>query len=178
MAHDRQAPKGKRPPEPLTSATLRSLALHYVGRYATSSGKLSGYLSRKLRERGWQDSADPQPSAVIEEFVRLGYIDDAGFAAARKGALLRRGFGSVRIRATVRHSGVGDNVVERESRLDDETAREAALAFARRKRIGPFSTTPSDTNAHGKAVAAMMRAGHEYRMVREILGDKHENFAD
>lgn len=178
MARDRQPPKGRRPLQPLTSNSLRSLALHYVGRYATSSGKLLHYLTRKLRERGWTDDGEPALGDLISEFARLGYIDDAGFAAARKGSLLRRGFGSSRIRATLRHNGVGDTLAESESRLDAETSRQAALAFARRKRLGPFSPSGADEKARNKAFAAMMRAGHDYRLIREILGAPHENYPD
>ncbi len=41
----------RRPPRPLDAALLDELALGYVARFATSTGKLSAYLNRKLRER-------------------------------------------------------------------------------------------------------------------------------
>ena len=66
-----------RKPHPLNSAKLDELALSHVGRFATTRGKLEAYLARKIRERGWDDEAEPQPAAIAARFVELGYIDDA-----------------------------------------------------------------------------------------------------
>ncbi|MFX8715885.1 hypothetical protein ABTM38_19645, partial [Acinetobacter baumannii] len=69
----------RRPPVPLDPARLDELALDYVARFATSTGKLAAYLRRKLRERGWaEDIAPPDLSALIGRFVERGFIDDAG----------------------------------------------------------------------------------------------------
>ena len=51
---------------------LRDLAIHYVGRYATSRKKLSDYLLRKLRERGWESENAADVEGLIADFVRLG----------------------------------------------------------------------------------------------------------
>ena len=48
---------------------LRDLALHYVGRYATSRKKLSDYLRRKLRER--RSVAGP-PDGRLRNFLVVG----------------------------------------------------------------------------------------------------------
>ena len=48
---DRRRPSRERkPPRPLDAARLNEMALAYVARFATSAGKLSDYLRRKLRE--------------------------------------------------------------------------------------------------------------------------------
>lgn len=155
--------------KPLTAETLRALALHYVGRYATSSGKLRLYLQRKLRDRGWEASDEPPLDDLIGQFVDAGYVDDAGYASAKRASLLRRGFGAARVRQTLRHSGVGTELAERESRIDDESARQAALDFARRKHIGPFARAEPDPRQRQKDVASMLRAGHDFSLIREIL---------
>ena len=55
---------GHRPRPPVGAAKLDELALSYVGRFATSRGKLVDYLRRKLRERGWEGEGDPPLAAI------------------------------------------------------------------------------------------------------------------
>lgn len=82
MAHNaRPVMTSKRPPPPLDEDALRELALRYVGRFATSRGKLLAYLARKLRERGWGGEAPADPEALVARFAELGYVDDSGFAS-------------------------------------------------------------------------------------------------
>ena len=81
---------------PLDRARLNELALAYVARFATSGGRLSAYLARKIRERGWDDEVPPDVAALVETMVGRGYVDDAGFALARGAGMMRRGFGARR----------------------------------------------------------------------------------
>ncbi|MFX8922223.1 hypothetical protein ABTN04_19345, partial [Acinetobacter baumannii] len=86
----------------LDPARLNELALAYAARFATSAGKLSAYLKRKVRERGWEgegDAADAM-AAVVGRMVELRYVDDVAFAQARGSGLLRRGYGARRIEET------------------------------------------------------------------------------
>ncbi len=175
MTQDRQPRQGKRPPKPLTSASLRALALHYAGRYATSSGRLASYLSRKLRERGWDDGGEPDLDVLVEDFARLGYIDDAGFASAKRTALLRRGYGPARVRSALHQSGVGKALAVSESAIDDSTVSQASLDFSRRRRFGPYAVGEVDPKARQRAFAAMVRAGHDYAIITEILGQRAES---
>ena len=63
----------ERLPKPLNRVKLRDLALHYVGRYATSRAKLAAYLTRKIRERGWEEGeSEADIDGMIEDFNRLG----------------------------------------------------------------------------------------------------------
>ena len=61
------------------------MALFYVGRFATSRAKLTSYLKRKIRERGWDGGGEPDVEAVTERLVRLGYIDDRGICSVEGG---------------------------------------------------------------------------------------------
>ncbi|MBO0750062.1 MAG: RecX family transcriptional regulator, partial [Porphyrobacter sp.] len=88
----------RRAPKPLDSARLQELALAYVARFSTTAAKLERYLLRKLRERGWDGPGEPQPGALVERYVELGYVDDEAFARARASGLLRRGYGERRVR--------------------------------------------------------------------------------
>ena len=153
---------------PLDAAALDRLALRYVERFATTRGRLAAYLTRKIRERGWDgDPADPV--AVAERMAALGYVDDRAFAEARGTALARRGFGARRVTADWRAAGIGEEDAGALAPEVEARAVEAALAFARRKRIGPYGTGEVDRDLRHKHLAAMLRAGHGMDLARRIV---------
>jgi len=170
MSRQQQASRPGRPRPALDPATIRALALHYVGRYATTQARLRQYLDRKLRERGWAESVPlPDLEQLVSEFARLGYVDDDSFAANRVTSLLRRGYGEKRLNSALRQAGIAADKAELAARVDRDSARNAAMAFARRRRLGPFGPPLSDAKARTRAVAAFLRAGHSFEIVREIL---------
>lgn len=154
---------------PLNPARLERLALRYVERYATSRAKLAAYLARKLRERGWEGCDDPDADALVERIAALGYVDDAAFASARSEALGRRGYGARRVDHALRAAGIDetDGAVARQGAR--ERAWDAALIYARRRRIGPCAAQTPDPAAREKALAAMLRAGHGFDIARKIV---------
>jgi regulatory protein len=154
---------------PLDEPALRRIALHYSGRYATTRAKLQAYLLRKISERGWDGACEPPVAALVERFAALGYVDDRAFGEARAAALTRRGYGERRVGDALKAAGIG----EEESTAIRESARhqalDAALAFARRRRIGPFAAQKADRDEARRHIAAMMRAGHPLDLARRIL---------
>lgn len=164
-------PPRKRP-RPLDPGRLDELALAYVARFATSAGKLSDYLRRKLRERGWAGEEAPDVGAVVARMVRLRYVDDAGFARARGQGLLRRGYGARRIGQALGAAGIGEALRE-EGLGSQRERREAALTMARKRRFGPFGRDSGegrhDPATREKQVAAMLRAGHPLASARAMV---------
>lgn len=164
----------KRPPKPLNSAKIEELALAYVARFATSAGKLEAYLRRKLRERGVAEGEEePDIGALVARFAARGYIDDAGYARARSGDLLRRGYGRRRIAQALHGAGIEEEI--REACIPDTARlRSAALAMARKRRFGPFYAGPGEDAAdrhkrREKQLAAMLRAGHDFEIARTVI---------
>lgn len=159
---------------------LEELALAYVARFATSAGKLRAYCARKLRERGHSGAEEGAPApdidALVTRFVAKGYIDDAGFARARTGSLLRRGYGARRVGEALRADGIAEELRAQVAPAEAER-REAAAAYARRRRYGPFARdlrVVPDRAAHEKQLAALMRAGHDPAHARRVLGAASE----
>ena len=165
---------------PLTEANLRDLALHYAARFASTGARLEAYLSRKIRERGLAEDAegrtiDPDLTALVARLAELGYVDDDAYARMRARDLGARGYGARRVEESLRHAGVGDAL--RAAHAPGEAAsRRAAVLMAQKRRLGPFGTRPdaetdpsTQRKAHEKAVAAMLRAGHQYEHVKAIL---------
>lgn len=159
----------KQPPKPLDAPQLQRLALDYVGRYATTRAKLASYLRRKIRERGWDGDDVPPTDSIVERFVVLGYINDHLFAESRADSMLRRGYGFHRITTALQQAGIDQDITQTLRQKIADGAIEAALAFARRKRIGPFSREPYDAVQRNRAFAALIRAGHSFDISQQIL---------
>lgn len=144
------------------------MALRYVARYATTRARLRAYLARKLRERGWAGEREPDLEGLERRFCELGYVDDSAFAIARSRALASRGYGKRRLDEKLRQAGVGEEDGAAARELAEAQAIEAALRFAERRRIGPFAAERADRPAREKAIAAMIRAGHDLQLARAI----------
>jgi len=149
----------RRPVPPLDRAALDRLALRYVERFATTRGKLAAYLTRKIRERGF-DGTPPDPAEIAERFAELGYVNDRLYAESKAAAMARRGLGARRVGEALRYAGVEAEDAEAIAPQVDARAGQSAIDFARRKRIGPFAAEPADRDRIAKQVAAMVRAGH------------------
>ncbi|WP_336961636.1 regulatory protein RecX [Sphingobium aquiterrae] len=155
-----------RPRPPLDEESLRALALHYAGRYATTRARLAAYLHRKIGERGWGEEAPADVDALVDRFADLRYVDDAAYAQMKGEALVRRGYGARRIGETLRAAGVGEEDRQRPESAARANRWDAAHILARRKRIGPFATAPADRPTREKQIAAFLRAGHDYDTAR------------
>ncbi len=161
--------KPRRPPAPLNQERLQELALAYVGRFATTRAKLGAYLTRKLRERGWDGSSDPDVDGIADRFASQGYVDDAAYALSKSRSLSGRGYGPARVDQSLRVAGISDSDGEAARELADGEAIEAALRFAARRRIGPYADREPDPKARDKALSAMVRAGHRFGLARAVL---------
>lgn len=160
-------PQSRGTAAPLDGAALHRLAISYVGRYAVTRAMLARYLRRKLAERGWAEDGTAPVAAIVEKCARLGYVDDAAFAAQRGATLARRGFGAARIRAALRAAGVEPEEAGPDA---DAAALAAALVFARRKRLGPYAEAVRDRDQQRRDLGAMLRAGHAPELARRIVG--------
>lgn len=160
---------GPRPRPPLTAAKLDELALHYVGRFATSKGKLIDYLRRKVRERGWEGERDADPVAVAERLAGYGYIDDAAFALSKARALGGRGYGARRVGQALHAARINEDDGAAARELADEEKVDAALRMARKRRVGPYANAPLDQVQREKAIGGMLRAGHGFALARAIV---------
>lgn len=169
----------KKPVPPLDSAALERLALRYVERFSTTRARLVTYLVRKIRERGW-DGPERDPALIAEKFAELGYIDDRAFGEARAAAMGRRGLGQRRVTGALRQAGLDEDDSAAIVPGVEDRALETALAFAKRRRIGPFSLEPADRAQREKHIGAMIRGGHDFTLSRKIAsllpGESLDNY--
>lgn len=159
----------RRPLPPLNAADLERFALRYVERYATTRGRLADYLRRKIRERGWGDEAAPDPVGLAQRLADLGYVNDRLFAESKASAMGRRGLGARRVDQALRHAGIEHDDLDAVAPAVAAEAVSSAIAFARRKRIGPFAQALAERPQQEKQLAAMLRAGHALEISRKIV---------
>lgn len=157
----------KRPLPPLDSPSIERLALRYVERFATTRAKLATYLNGKIGQRGF-DGTPPDTTIIAERFASAGYIDDRAFGEARARAMARRGLGARRVSGALRHAGINEDDSAAIAPAIADRAAEAAVTFARKRRIGPFADQPADRSTREKHIAAMIRAGHDFGLARRI----------
>lgn len=158
--------RGRRP---LDQQALERLALRYVGRFGTTRARLHAYLDRKLKERGWSGEARPAVDPIVEHMVRLGYVDDAAFAAARNVSLQRRGYGQRRIMQALAAAGITADERAKIKESNSDGALTAALRFAERRKLGPYAIEKPDKAARERGFAAMVRAGHPIDIVKRVM---------
>lgn len=172
---DERATSGRirRRAKPLDRSRLEELALAYVARFATSTGKLRAYLERKLRERGFVDGEEPDVEGLVSKFAARGYVDDEAYGRARAADLAARGYGARRVEQTLRAAGIEEQL-RSDTAPEEAEARQAIVALAKRRRFGPFAAAKDDEpveEAHKrreKQLAAMIRAGHSFEHARRV----------
>jgi regulatory protein len=168
---------------PLDRAKLEELALSYLARFATTSAKLRDYLNRKIRERGIAEDAEPlDVDDLVARMVELRYIDDGVYARTRADGLLRKGYGGRRVEQALRAAGIEEDV-RAEVAPGEVSAREAALAFARKRGFGPFGSLagtaePLERDRREKQIAAMVRAGHAFGTARRLVDAENTEEAE
>ena len=179
MARDRDNAQNKRQgPRKVTPKYLRNSALYYLGRYAASSGHLRRLLQVKVTRSVRAHDTDPAEGAaaieaLIADLLGMGLLDDARYAQERARILHRRGASMRAIRAELRAKGIEADDIEaalaglREEAAEPELA--AALAYARRRRLGPYRKDDARPDFREKDLAALDRRGFGYDLARRVI---------
>lgn len=166
-------------PKRVTPSYLENAALHYLERFASSTGNLRRVLMRKVAASAQEHGTDAAEAAgwveaLIERYVRSGILNDDTYARMRAETLHRRGTSSRAIREKLAIKGIKRDDTDRvltELAEDHEANLDltAALALARRRRLGPYRL-PEQRAAHrDKDLASLGRAGFSYAIARQVI---------
>ena len=171
----------KRAASPITAKYLQNAAVFYLERYASSAEGLRRVLRRRVSkarmlEAPVMENVEEAIEAVVQKFVTAGLLDDKAFAQTKARSLHRRGMSGRLTRQRLQVAGVGrEDVDQAMTALDDELGTDpakrelqAALAFARRRRLGPFRLKDRDDNKT-RDLASMARAGFAYALARKVI---------
>lgn len=163
-----------------TEAQLERAALSYLKRFAGPSSNLERALRKKVRRSAEAHGTDAQAgmqavSAILTRLSAAGVLDDRRWARDKARALHGRGHPERVIRQRLRLKRVApDFIDEAIAALDDEQDGEpelaAAVARARRRRLGPWRHDPEERKERRqKDLAAMARAGFSFELARRVV---------
>lgn len=175
------------PPKRVTKTSLENAALHYLERFSASAESLRRVLMRRVVRAAAAHGDDPEDGAAMVEALIVRYrdtglLDDHRFAEAKSQSLLRRGTPLRSIRQALCQKGVDADLVDTvlgdlrdEFALrGDEADLAAALAYVRRRRLGPYR--PADLRAayRDRDLASMGRAGFSWQLARRVIDGETE----
>ena len=181
------------PPPPsasaLDDAALHDAALAHLARYSTTQTGLLRVLDRRIdRWARARQASETDPDATAATIARAraaaraltarlasqGLIDDAAFAASRARSLTRAGRSRQAIAAHLAARGIARDAAGEAMPPHEDAEFAAALACAKRRRIGPFrriapDAAPLDLAARTRELATLARAGFPRSIAQRAL---------
>ena len=170
-----RAPRG---PKPVTAARLEHKALHYLEKFASSAANLRRVLMRAVDRSARAHGTDREQGLrwvedLIARYQRSGLLNDAAYAEARTASLRRQGRSARAIQARLVAKGVAASEVAKALAGEDEDAGRAelaaAVAFARRRRLGAFRPEAERALRRDRDLAALARAGFAIAVARRVI---------
>ena len=169
---------------PPNAARLREAALAHLARFAATEVGLRRVLERRIAR--WARAAEAEGQAreavtaataalqmeivsLAKNLVAAGAVNDAAFAESRARRLARSGHSRRAIAAHLAAKGIETETAAAALPEGEEAELLAAIAFCRRRRIGPFARVAPDTTARMKALAALARGGFAQGVARRAL---------
>lgn len=174
-------------PRPITEKRLENIALFYLERFASSSDNLRFILQRRCKKSSHPDDIpqDQQNKAIeniINRFERLGYLNDTLYAESLIPTLYRQGKSKTIIIQTLRQKRVPPFIIDQEIEKfyheeESHDDYQAALVYAKKKKIGPYRPQEScsiDHKQYQKEMARMARRGFSFDIIKQILQDSSQ----
>lgn len=169
-----------KPPRRITAASLENSALFYLQRFDSTAENLRRVLDRKVRRAAAKgaeiDAAEVAAwiAETVAKMVRLGYVDDTRTATVKARGLFARGAATGTIRRRLQMAGAPEEAIDAafEDLERDEGENldvKAALALARRRRLGPYRDAAGRAERRDRDLAALARAGFDYDTARRVV---------
>jgi len=183
-------PRNSDPGKAPTRASLHEAALGYLARGAATGDSVKKTLerrtmawARRATRAGRDAEAVAAEAAAARELVpeivarlrEVGLVNDSAFAASRARSMSSSGRSRRAITAHLAQKGVDADIVRDAVPRDAGAELTAALAFARKRRIGPFASgeEPADREekraSERKALGAMARAGFDWNVCDRVM---------
>ena len=171
--------------QPSLEARLREAALAYLGRYESSVQGLRRVLRRRVGRWALRDGLPVEESAletveaVIAGLRRGGFVDDSRYAGIKARSLFNSGRSGRAIGAYLAARGIESAVIGAalEARAEEagnpaEPDLEAALRFARKRRLGRFRAPGDRAAKRERDMAALGRAGFSRAVARTVVDEE------
>lgn len=173
----RTQPGKRRERVPVTEAALSAVALAYLDRVSPSKRALTRKLEAWVVARGEPadvEAARPLIDALLERYERSRLIDDARLAENMLDSARAKGQSRRAIEQRLATRGVPrasiTQVLDEERRNGRNAELLAAVAFVRRRRLGPHRPEPERAENRRRDLAALARAGFDFDTAVRALG--------
>ena len=155
---------------------LRNKALHYLGRYASTEYRLKQVLVKFIKKK-WPKIPINDSLDHIQETVNwckeCKFLNDAEYAFMKVKSGRAKGYSTKQIKKRLALAGLSTELVEsafNEAENTVEAEFQAALTLAKKKRIGPYATSPiSDPKERMRQMARLARAGYSYKICKNVF---------
>ena len=174
-------------PKKITADYLHNSGLYYLERFASSTENFRRVMKRKIDKSCFihqdqnRDDCLKLLEALVEKFQRLELLDDDRYTAMLVNAKRRAGKSERYIKNHLSQKGVANSLISKaletyENENDGSDDYDAALIYARKKRIGPYRGS-KESNAK-KELSSLARAGFSYEIAKKIIEFSEEEYAD
>ena len=173
----RRKPRGKPRRQRVNAQSLERWAVRHLDRYPSSAANLRQVLLRRVRriEHVQEESFSEAPGwidATVDALEARGYLDDRKYALNVVARMRERGASARRIESQLNSKGIPFDVA-REVVAEvsgDSGELDAAVRYARRRRLGAFRLDP-DARAEQRErdLAALGRSGFSFDIALAIV---------
>jgi regulatory protein len=168
---------------------LENKAVHYLGRYASTETRLReilfNFAKRKMANQD-PDHLRNMINEVVTSCVEKGYVNDKLFAQQKTASLRHSGSSRLAISRKLRQRGVDPNIINEalddydedlqatSPNLDHDAELEAALIYARKRRLGPYAKpgigkTEMKDGWERRHYASFARAGFTGKTISTVM---------
>jgi regulatory protein len=170
---------------------LENKALHYLGRYASTEARLRDVLLRFANRKMAEE--DPERIRLLIEHTitncaAKGYVNDKSFAEQKTASLRQKGASRFQIKQKLYGRGVDGGIIDEtldnhDANQGDNAEIQAALIYARRRRLGPYACPKTGQNEmkdgwQKRHYASLARAGFSHKIAAIIMTLDNADDAD
>ena len=165
----------RRPLKKITPQRLKNIALYYLKRFDSSVENLRQVLHRRVKNYARENAefdvqkADDWIEDILNDFMRLGYLDDYRFALVKIRGYLEAGKPERYIVPKLRQKGIANQIIKDIMQNQEYDAFQMALRLAKKKKIGPYRSAENRHEFRQKDMGTLIRAGFDYDIVTEVL---------
>jgi regulatory protein len=166
-------------PKKITKKRLKNIALYYLERYESSEKNLEQLLLRRAKKSSFYHELDMEEvkgwiREVIDFAKEYSFVDDERYTKNKVRNLMARGNSVKQIIQKIMQKGVSKDLIEQEiekisKQKDVDINLIQAIKYAKKKKLGVFSTKERTKEKNVKDFASLARAGFNYDIVKEIM---------
>lgn len=171
----RELPSPPKKRKKITRSYLENAGAYYLERFSASIAQFRQVMRRKI-DKSCKDHPDQHLSdclalldEVVVKFIDLGYLNDETYARSLLNILQQKGLSRTRILGTLRIKGIDAEMIDQIMPAPNpDQERQAALRWAKKKRLGPFALRQRDNDMQ-RGLGSLARAGFGYDIATWVM---------